>query len=60
MAENIILIVDDDTEIIQDLKDRVTDLGHDVLTAFDKTEAIKVINAISFDLIILEFERHAG
>ena len=52
--ESVILIVDDEKEIVRDLTGLFSGMGHDVLTASDNAEAIRTINAVSLDLIIIE------
>lgn len=58
--KGVILIADDDKEAVRDLKSLFTGRGYDVLAAPDKAEAITTINAISFDVIILEVNMSHG
>ena len=49
-----ILIVDDEKEIVELLKDRVIAKGHSVNTAYDGKEAMELIKSNSYDLIFLD------
>ncbi len=52
--KGVILIVDDEKEINLMLKGFFTALGYDTLTAFDGDEAMKIINSVTLDLILLD------
>ena len=58
--KGVILIADDEKEVTMSLKGFFAGIGYNVLTASDKAEAVKVINAISLDLIILEINMLHG
>ena len=50
----VILVVDDEKEINLMLKGFFSALGFDMLTAFDGNEAMKVIDSVALDLILLD------
>jgi len=50
----VILVVDDEKEVTMSLKGFFTALGHDMLTAIDGEEALKIIDSIGLDLILLD------
>lgn len=58
--KGVILIIDDDKEIVRDLKGLFSGVGYDVLTASNKAEAVTTINAVRFDVIILEVNMPHG
>ena len=49
-----ILIVDDEKEIVELLKDRFIAKGHSVNTAYDGKKAMELIRSNSYDLIFLD------
>lgn len=54
-TKGVILVVDDDAKITTGLKGFFATLGYDMLTAFDGTEAVKVIDSVkNLDLILLD------
>jgi two-component system, NtrC family, response regulator HydG len=50
-----ILVVDDDQDICENLKDILTDLGYDVETAHDGLAALELLTGPSFDVVLLDF-----
>ena len=54
MAKNKILIVDDETDLVETLKFRLEIAGFDVIAAFDGQEGLKKARTESPDLIILD------
>jgi len=50
----VILVVDDEKEVTMSLKGFFTAIGHDMLTALNGEEALKIIDSISLDLILLD------
>lgn len=51
--KGVILVIDDDKKI-EITKNLLNGVGYDTLTAVNKSEAIAAINAIRFDVVILE------
>lgn len=51
-----ILIVDDDTELCEELAEILQDEGYSVQTVFDGIEGKKQIEAHNYDLLILDFK----
>jgi len=60
MREGVVLIIDSDKKMVEDLKNFFYKKKHEALAVFDKAEAINSIDAISFDLIILEIDMYDG
>jgi len=52
--KGVILVVDDEKDVTMSLQGFFTALGHDMLTALDGNEAIKVIDSVSLDLVLLD------
>lgn len=52
--KGVILVVDDEKEITMSLKGFFTALGHDMLTALNGDEALKVVDAVTLDLVLLD------
>jgi len=50
----VILIVDDETTILQSLSGILSDEGYETLTATNGYEALKIIEAESPDLVLLD------
>jgi DNA-binding response OmpR family regulator len=53
-AKGVILVVDDEVEIVQFLRDALEDEGYTVCAAFDGTQALSVANQWNPDLAILD------
>jgi DNA-binding response OmpR family regulator len=51
-----ILVVDDDTDICQNLRDILTDLGYHVDCAFDGLAALKLIQGRPYDVALLDLK----
>lgn len=51
-----ILVVDDDPDILSALKDRLLWMGHDVFTAEDGEQALKLVTEDQPDLMVLDIE----
>jgi len=49
-----ILIVDDEREFVEFLKDRVVGKGHSAETAYDGESALELIKANNYDLVFLD------
>jgi CheY-like chemotaxis protein len=49
-----ILVIDDETEWLQLVRDRLSGQGHEVLTADDCVEALDKLRAVPPDLIVLD------
>lgn len=49
-----ILVVDDDTELLQMVKKHLVKLGYDVLTAADGDSAISIASSTELDLVVLD------
>jgi two-component system response regulator GlrR len=54
MASGKILVVDDDTNLIELVKMRLESAGYDVMAAVQEDDAIKAVKAQSFDLCLLD------
>jgi two-component system, NtrC family, response regulator GlrR len=54
MASGKILVVDDDTNLIELVKMRLESAGYDVIAAVQEDDAIKAVKAQSFDLCLLD------
>ena len=52
--KGVILVVDDEKEVTMSLKGFFTALGHDMLTALNGKEALRIIDSIGLDLILLD------
>jgi two-component system, response regulator, stage 0 sporulation protein F len=52
--KGVILVVDDEKEVTMSLKGFFTALGYDMLTAFDGNEALKIVDSVTLDLILLD------
>ncbi len=50
----VLLVVDDDKDIVQTLKGRLSKEGYQVLTAFDGQEALKSVEESDPDIILLD------
>ncbi len=55
MAEKVLLI-DDETEFLQNLSDRMTIRGMEVTTAQDGNAALNAVNNDSFDAVVLDLQ----
>ena len=53
-GKGVILVVDDDKKITMGLQGFFTTLGYDMLTALDGNEALKIIDSVTLDLILLD------
>jgi two-component system response regulator (stage 0 sporulation protein F) len=53
-GKGVILVVDDDKKITMGLQGFFTALGYDMLTALDGNEALKIIDSVTLDLILLD------
>ena len=51
---HILLLVDDEREIIDDLKPRLQREGYDVFTAFDGEEGLRMVKDCNPDIILLD------
>lgn len=49
-----ILVVDDERDVVEPLKNRLTREGYDVLTAYDGEEALSMVNTDNPDIILLD------
>lgn len=49
-----ILVVDDDTEILRDVKSYLVKLGYEVSTALDGRSALALAKTVQFDLVVLD------
>jgi DNA-binding NtrC family response regulator len=56
MANERVLLVDDEKEFVEVLKERLESRGLRVTTALDGTEALEVVKKKRFDAIILDFQ----
>lgn len=54
--KGIILVVDDEKDVTMSLKGFFTALGHDMLTALDGKEALRIIDTIPLDLVLLDIK----
>lgn len=54
MENKVLLVVDDDQDIVQTLKGRLSKEGYQVLTAFDGEEALKSVEESDPDIILLD------
>lgn len=54
MENKVLLVVDDDKDIVQILKGRLSKEGYQVLTAFDGEEALKSVEENDPDIILLD------
>ena len=52
--KGVILVVDDEKEVTMSLKGFFTALGHDMLAAFNGEEALRIIDSVGLDLILLD------
>lgn len=52
--KGVILVVDDEKDVTTSLQGFFTALGYDMLTAFDGNEALKIIDSVTVDLILLD------
>jgi two-component system, NtrC family, response regulator HydG len=50
-----ILVVDDDPDICENLKDILSDIGYHVETALDGPSALELLNGKPFDVVLLDF-----
>jgi DNA-binding NtrC family response regulator len=55
MSESV-LLVDDEMDFLEAMSERMTARGMEVTTASSATEAIEIIEKLSFDAIILDFQ----
>lgn len=51
-----ILVIDDDTELCEEIAELLRDEGHSVETAFDGTRGEELVKTNKFDTIILDFK----
>lgn len=58
--EGVVLIIDNDKKSVQELSEYFFSREHEALCVSDKVEAFKYIDAIRFDLIILEIDMPNG
>ena len=59
MAEKRILIVDDDKEFLEELKETLVLTGYDVTGTSDGVSAVKAARTVKPDIIILDLRMHA-
>jgi len=52
--KGVILVVDDEKEVTMSLQGFFTALGHDMLTALNGDDALKIIDSIGLDLVLLD------
>lgn len=52
--KGVILVVDDEKDVTISLQGFFTALGYDMLTAFDGNEALRIIDSVTLDLILLD------
>lgn len=51
-----LLIIDDDTDVLETIRDGAMDLGIDIVTVNDPLEALSVISKKKFDLILCDYK----
>jgi len=54
--KGVILVVDDEKKVTMSLKGFFTALGHDMLTALDGKEALRIIDNVVLDLVLLDMK----
>ncbi|MDD5618389.1 MAG: response regulator [Candidatus Omnitrophica bacterium] len=52
--KGVILVVDDEKDVTMSLQGFFSALGYDMLTAFDGNEALRIIDSVTLDLILLD------
>ncbi|MBL4703745.1 MAG: response regulator [Flavobacteriales bacterium] len=54
MTRKLVLVVDDEIDIVEIWQEVIEDLGHKVLTAYNGNDAVSLLKAHQFDLIITD------